>query len=130
MGLSLTDLLSTNSDICGQVRITLTSLSVVTAFATIFFLGVIFSVNTVSLPAAWQHPEWRLTLDEPEDLKLFEVIYSSIGVGKRPLYFSEIVTFFEKRPEIARINESIQLKWKDDIELVARIDASTKLTKK
>lgn len=90
----------------------------------------LFNLNAVDLPAEWVHPEWRLTMDEIQDLELFEEIYQALDVGPRPLYFEELKEFLQGHPEVAERNRGIQVKWRDDTELVKELNAATTLKKK
>ncbi|MFC6649333.1 hypothetical protein [Paenibacillus rhizoplanae] len=89
----------------------------------------LFNLNAVDLPAEWVHPEWRLTMDEIQDLELFEEIYQALDVGARPLSFEELKEFLQGHPEVAERNRGIQVKWRDDTELVKELNAATTLKK-
>lgn len=87
----------------------------------------LFDINIVELPAKWQYPQWRLTLDEPKDLEMFEELYRRINIGNQPLYFSQIVDIMKKNPDIPKINCSVNLKWKVDKDLVERLNKDTRI---
>ena len=54
----------------------------------------------------YNHPEWRLTLDYPEDFELFEKIYDELYKESEIFTFKEIMTLLEAKPEIIRINQN------------------------
>ncbi|WDV45733.1 N-acetylneuraminate synthase family protein [Clostridiaceae bacterium M8S5] len=73
----------------------------------------IFDVNVVSMPTKFRYSSWRLTLDEKDDLKLFEKIFSDLKVNKEALYFSKVRDYLLKNPDVAMINSHIKVKWTD-----------------
>ncbi len=54
----------------------------------------------------FNHPEWRLTLDHPEDYELFKRIFDELYKDERIFSFKEIMTLLKYKPEIIKINES------------------------
>ena len=95
-------------------------------YLILYFLNnpSIFSLNNVEAPSDFIKP-WRLTLDEKNDLELFRLIFKTLDLGKRPIRFDEVVEFFEKNPEAAKINTGNLVKHKDDKQLIARIKEAT-----
>jgi spore coat polysaccharide biosynthesis protein SpsF len=77
----------------------------------------IFSLNVFDAPVQFIKP-WRLTLDEKNDLDLLNLIYKTLDVKSRPVRFSEVIGFFEKYPEAAKINHNNVVKYRDNKELV------------
>ena len=55
---------------------------------------------------ALRHPELRLTLDYPEDFRVFEAIYAAL-YQSAPLRLRDIVHFLEQHPEVAAINANL-----------------------
>jgi spore coat polysaccharide biosynthesis protein SpsF len=53
-----------------------------------------------------KHPEWRLTLDYPEDFELFKKIFDELYNEDRIFSFEEIMTLLNKKPEIIKINQN------------------------
>lgn len=88
----------------------------------------IFKVNEVLLPAEWVRPEWRLTLDEPSDLELLDLIYSHYNLGPDPISFKQVVDYLESHPESALLNQGNKLKYKADAEFIEKLNAATTLT--
>jgi len=52
------------------------------------------------------HPEWRLTVDEPNDFELISRIYNYFG--NNIFSFNDVITYLEENPEILNINNSIK----------------------
>ncbi|OLO35882.1 spore coat protein [Alkalihalophilus pseudofirmus] len=86
-----------------------------------------FNVNVVDMPVEFQIPNCRLTLDEKQDLDMFEELYSGLKVGKEPLFLSEISKYLEENPEIKKLNADVSIKWRDDESLFKEINERTKL---
>ena len=83
-----------------------------------------FSLNPFDAPNQFIKL-WRLTLDEPNDLKLLNLIYKTLDVGHRPVSFHEVIFFFEKYPEAAQINIGNVVKYRDNKELVEHLKRVT-----
>lgn len=86
-----------------------------TEYLSLYFINNphLFNVNKVALPKEFRHPEWRLTLDEKDDLLLFEKIFSSLNIGEEPLYYTVLAEFLKNNPKIASINSHVKHKWKN-----------------
>jgi spore coat polysaccharide biosynthesis protein SpsF (cytidylyltransferase family) len=77
----------------------------------------LFNLNIVPAPEKFLK-EWRLTLDEANDLELFNMIYEKLDVAKRAVAFDEVIDFFEKYPKAALINQGNEVKYKDNQKLI------------
>ena len=88
----------------------------------------IFKVNLVKLPNKFRYPDWRLTLDEKQDLEMFEKIYQNLNINKEPLYFSKLSKFLNDHPEVAQMNAKVIKKWVDDRVIVDEIKKATSLS--
>ncbi len=53
----------------------------------------------------YHHPEWRLTLDYPEDYDLFKRIYDELYKEGEFFSFRDIMTLLKDKPEIIEINK-------------------------
>lgn len=84
----------------------------------------LFSVNQVPVNEKYIQ-NWRLTLDEQNDLDLFNNIFKYLDAGKRPVSFDEVVHFFRENPEAVSINSQISVKYKDNQELIKILKQST-----
>ncbi len=88
-----------------------------------------FKLNKVDLPADLIR-DYRLTLDYEEDLTLFNVIedhFSKIGVDPD---LRDVIQFLDANPEIAKINDSLVVKYKDNKELIETLNRVTKISSK
>lgn len=54
-------------------------------------------------------PEYRLTLDYPEDLTVIRAIYDSLYKGQ-PLLLEDVYRFLDDNPQIARLNADMKVK--------------------
>lgn len=54
----------------------------------------------------FKHPEWRLTLDYPEDYELFIRIFDELYKEGEIFSFKEIMTLLKNKPEIIKINQN------------------------
>ena len=57
------------------------------------------------LDPLYNHPEWRLTLDYPEDYELFKKIFDELNYEGEIFSFKDIMTLLRNKPEIIKINE-------------------------
>ena len=83
-----------------------------------------FKLNSFTAPDQYVKP-WRLTLDEENDLILLNLIYRTLNIQERPVYFSELDSFFEKHPEAADINIGNFVKYREDKELMDYLKRAT-----
>lgn len=80
----------------------------------------LFGVITIKADKEVNRPQYRLTLDYPEDYQLLNYLYTTIPF-KTTLQLEKVVAYLDKNPQIAAVNSScIQLdleqKIKDQIE--------------
>lgn len=54
-------------------------------------------------------PEVRLTLDYPDDLQLFELIFDALYEG-RPFDLADVYTFLDDNPHLININKNVAMK--------------------
>lgn len=103
-----------------------------TEYLSFYFINnpSLFSINNVNLPPEFDYPSWRLTLDEPRDLEMFERLYNNLDIKKEPLYFQQLKDYILYNPEIIQINKGISIKWKDQKSLVEEINQATLLEDK
>jgi spore coat polysaccharide biosynthesis protein SpsF (cytidylyltransferase family) len=83
-----------------------------------------FHLNPVELPE-FSGRGWRLTVDEQSDLDLFERLYSTLDIGRRPIAWREIVSFFEAHPEAAELNSTNHLRYVHDQDFVSFLQRVT-----
>ncbi|SFS31808.1 N-acetylneuraminate synthase family protein [Marininema halotolerans] len=87
----------------------------------------LFTSHVVELPPVFQYPNWRLTLDEPLDLSMFEELYRGLQVGYEPLPFARIRPYLLAHPHVLAINANVQVKYQVDEKLVRQIKKETTL---
>jgi len=64
----------------------------------------LFGVVTIKAEKQVSRPEYRLTLDYPEDYQLVNLLYATIPF-KTTLKLEKVVEYLDKHPEIAAINQ-------------------------
>lgn len=88
-----------------------------------------FKLNKVDLPADLIR-DYRLTLDYEEDLKLFNIIedhFSKLGIDPD---LRDVIAYLDANPEIAKINASLVVKYKDNKDLIETLNRVTKIPTK
>ncbi len=71
----------------------------------------LFSIKNISAPVNLRHPEWRLTIDEFDDLKLIQKI---VDISSDPfLSYERIVDILQRNPDLVSINKNIRQKIPD-----------------
>ncbi|MBY0600232.1 cytidylyltransferase domain-containing protein [Bacillus bingmayongensis] len=100
-----------------------------TEYLSFYFINnpSLFSINNVELPTEFDYPSWRLTLDEPKDLEMFEELYKNLNVKRKPLFFQQLKEYIVNNPKITQINKDISVKWIDQKSLVEEINQATLL---
>lgn len=71
----------------------------------------LFRIGLVTAPAALQRPDYRITVDTPEDLELARRIYE--GVKPAPggvIDVLDVVTFLDEHPDLLSINRHVRQK--------------------
>jgi spore coat polysaccharide biosynthesis protein SpsF len=69
-----------------------------------------FSVATRPLAAGLYRPEYRLTVDEPEDVRLMQEIFGALAAPGRVPTTREAIALLDARPDLARINAHLRHK--------------------
>lgn len=71
----------------------------------------LFKINIIQAPNKLQYPQYRLTCDHPEDLKVIIAIFNSLYPAavkeKRIFRLQKIINFLNTHPEITNINSHI-----------------------
>jgi spore coat polysaccharide biosynthesis protein SpsF len=68
----------------------------------------LFKVEYLEAEKELRHPEFRMTLDYPEDLEFFRAVFKKLYAPGRVFSLKEIVKLLEQNPEIAKINQGVQ----------------------
>jgi spore coat polysaccharide biosynthesis protein SpsF len=63
-----------------------------------------FRVATGTLPEALYRPQFRLTVDEPEDVTLAQEVFARLSRPGRTVTTREAIALLDAHPELARIN--------------------------
>jgi len=74
-----------------------------------------FKVHNIQVPLHFRRPEYRLTLDYPDDLRLFQIIYHRLSPEGGVIPLEQIVKFLDAHPEIASINKEAQQQYERNI---------------
>ena len=88
-----------------------------------------FKLNKVDLPEELIR-DYRLTLDYEEDLTLFNIIDKHFVDNKTEPTLKSIFKFLDDNPKIAKINQSLAVKYKDDKTLIDTLNRVTKIPTK
>jgi N,N'-diacetyllegionaminate synthase len=85
-----------------------------------------FKLNIVPLPKNLLR-DYRMTLDYPEDLLMFESLYSRLGNDRNHFSASEVFAVLDESSEISAHNKHLTLKYRTDQELIDLLDRETKI---
>ena len=69
-----------------------------------------FAIETMELPRGLYRPELRLTVDEPEDVRLMQEVFTRLAAPGKRVATREAIALLEARPELARINAHLRHK--------------------
>jgi spore coat polysaccharide biosynthesis protein SpsF (cytidylyltransferase family) len=98
-------------------------------YMTFYFINnpELFSINIVPCnQKKFIRPNYRMTLDYPEDLEFFRVLFQELGSQDKAIPLRESIEFLDNNPEIAHINKDQPLKWKEDADLIKKLNNITK----
>ena len=87
----------------------------------------IFKINIVDLPEALVR-DYRLTLDYPEDLEMFERLYAELDQRQLSPTTANIFSILDEDNGIAEINSHLTLKYRADAELIERLNRVTRIS--
>jgi N,N'-diacetyllegionaminate synthase len=85
-----------------------------------------FKINEIDLPKELVR-DYRLTLDYPEDLELFNKIQDYLKEKNLPCELKNVFHFLDENPEIAAINSQMEVKYFTDKTLVDTLNKYTKI---
>ena len=71
-----------------------------------------FRINRVEPEKSLQKPNFRLTVDTPQDLWVVRIIHDSIGNSSKPIKLKKIIDFLSSHKNVSKINSNIELKYK------------------
>ena len=70
----------------------------------------VFRVREMPVKASIQRPQYRVTLDYPEDLEVLRQLYGLVSVPDRAITVEEIVQCLDHHPDILSINATVPAK--------------------
>ena len=84
-----------------------------------------FRVQTAELPEGLYRPEYRLTVDEPEDVALMQALFTRLPAG-RVASTREAIAILDREPELSRLNAHLRHKAANlrSVELDAKVAGS------
>ena len=85
-----------------------------------------FRIELVELPAALTR-DYRLTLDYPADLALFERLFAELERRGRAARTPDVFAVLDEHPEIAALNTGQTIVYKSDEALIERLRRETRL---
>ena len=86
----------------------------------------IFKVENVDLPEQLVR-DYRLTLDYPEDLELFDQLFHKLEeLDKEPTLLN-IFDVLDSNPQIAKLNSELTLVYKTDTQLIEKLNKETRI---
>ena len=69
-----------------------------------------FRIQTAELPAGLYRPEYRLTVDEAEDVALMQALFDRLAVPGKLVTTREAIALLDREPELARMNAHLSHK--------------------
>jgi spore coat polysaccharide biosynthesis protein SpsF len=69
-----------------------------------------FKVKNIEADLEETHPEWRVTVDEKEDLELIREIFDTFK-EKDIINYKDLIELFEKKPHLLKINQHVSQKF-------------------
>ncbi|HEY3119411.1 MAG TPA: glycosyltransferase family protein [Vicinamibacteria bacterium] len=84
-----------------------------------------FRIVTADLPEGLYRPEYRLTVDEPDDVALMQEVFARLPRG-RPASTRDAIAVLDREPALARLNAHLRHKAANlrSVELDAKVSAS------
>jgi spore coat polysaccharide biosynthesis protein SpsF len=84
-----------------------------------------FRIAIADLPAGLYRPEYRLTVDEPDDVALMQEVFARLPRG-RVASTREAIAILDREPELARLNAHLRHKAANlrSVELDAKVAES------
>ncbi len=80
----------------------------------------IFNVEYLEAPDELKHPEFRMTLDYPEDLDFFKAVFEKLYEPGKIITLKEIVDLLVENPEIAKISQKVQKAYEEKLKESAK----------
>lgn len=87
----------------------------------------IFKVEIIDLPENMIR-NYRLTLDYPEDLKLFDELYKELRLRSQEATIGNVFSVLDTNPGISQLNSHLTLLYKTDQALIDKLNKETKIS--
>jgi spore coat polysaccharide biosynthesis protein SpsF len=69
-----------------------------------------FEIRTAELPQELYRPQYRLTVDEFEDVQLMQALFERLDAPGKVVTTREVIALLDREPELARINAHLRHK--------------------
>jgi spore coat polysaccharide biosynthesis protein SpsF len=69
-----------------------------------------FRIETVELPPGLYRPQYRLTVDEADDVTLMQAVFERVAAPGKIVSTREAIALLDAQPELARVNAHLQHK--------------------
>ena len=86
-----------------------------------------FLINEIDLPSELVR-DYRLTLDYPEDLELFNKITTALNDKGEDVNLKNIIKYLDENPDDLKINSGLEVKYHSDPTLIAKLNQHTKIS--
>lgn len=80
----------------------------------------LFRVERLEASGDLKHPEFRMTLDYPEDLEFFRAVFKKLYKLGKIAPLRDIVELLEQNPEITKINQKVQKAYEERLKAHAK----------
>ncbi|MEX2451905.1 MAG: glycosyltransferase family protein [Rhodospirillales bacterium] len=71
----------------------------------------IYRLKNVLAPPSLTAPDWRLTLDTPEDYEMISKVFEALYPDNPAFTLADMFALFKKRPELLEINSHVRHRW-------------------
>ena len=86
----------------------------------------VFQIENLACDADVMRPKYRLTVDEQADLRLMREIYGRLYHGGQIFPLKEVIDLLDSEPDLAALNSSVILKWRDDKAFIDILNKKTR----
>jgi spore coat polysaccharide biosynthesis protein SpsF len=76
-------------------------------YMTLYFREDFFKVHSIEAEETLKRPQYRLTVDTPQDLELMRQIYKALYQPGEIIPLEEVIRFLDNHPELVAINSQI-----------------------
>jgi spore coat polysaccharide biosynthesis protein SpsF (cytidylyltransferase family) len=82
----------------------------------------LFKTLSLEVEQRYRHPELRMTLDYPEDLRFFEAVFERLYQPGKVFSLDEIIRCLEENPQIAALNKEAQERYLHHLKKAAPVE--------